>query len=163
MNIGATLPCSINTYLSFDTFQSGYCQTDNEFKQRLQVNKLFDYAACNWGYYAWEAATSCQGVTEFLQKKAQVEASSQALLAKKAYSSDTRYSQNFPRNMTGLYLAAYFGLEAIFQPLLATAQFNVNSKDEYSQTPLWWAARNGHEGVVKLLLATGQVNVISDG
>ncbi|KAH6714552.1 nucleoside phosphorylase [Leptodontidium sp. MPI-SDFR-AT-0119] len=73
------------TYLSFDTFKSGYCQSDEEFEQRLQLNKLYDYAAHNWGYHAREASTSCQGSIEFLQKQAQVEASSQALLVDNYY------------------------------------------------------------------------------
>ncbi|KAF4613399.1 hypothetical protein G7Y89_g15488 [Cudoniella acicularis] len=150
------------TYLSFDTFKSGYCRSDEEFEQRLQLNKLYDYAAHNWGHHAREASTSCQGSIEFLQKQAQVEASSQALLAEKTYSSDTRYSQRFPRDMTGLHLAAYFGLEAIFQPLLATAQFHIDSKDKYGRTPLSWAAENGHESIVKLLLATKKVNIDSE-
>ncbi|KAH8650278.1 hypothetical protein BGZ60DRAFT_335142, partial [Tricladium varicosporioides] len=147
------------TYLSFDTFTSGYCQSGEEFEQRLQLNKLYDYAAHNWGHHAREASTSCQSVIEFLQKQAQVEASSQALLAEKTYSFDTRYSQRFPRDMTGLHLAAYFGFEAIFQPLLATAQFHVDSKDTYGRTPLWYAAANGYEGIVDLLLATEKVDV----
>jgi ankyrin repeat protein len=147
------------TYLSFDTFKSGYCRSDKEFEQRLQLNKLYDYAAHNWGHHAREASTSCQGSIEFLQKQAQVEASSQALLAKKTYSSDTRYSQRFPRNITGLYLAAHFGLEAIFQPLLAAEKANVDLKDNYGRTPLSRAAENGHEGVVKLLLAAEKVDV----
>jgi hypothetical protein len=124
------------TYLSFNTFKSGYCQSDNEFEQRLQSHKLYDYAAQNWGYHAREASTLCQGVIEFLQKQAQVEASSQALLVKMTYSSDTGYSQKFPRGMTGLHLVAYFGLEAIFQPLVARTQVDVNSKDDRGPTPL---------------------------
>jgi hypothetical protein len=149
------------TYLSFDTFKSGYCRSDEEFEQRLQLNKLYDYAAHNWGHHAQEASTSCQGSIEFLQKQAQVEASSQALLAKNTYPFVGMYSGRFPRDMTGLHLAAYFGLDAIFQPLLATAQFRVDSKDTDGQTPLLWAARNGHESIVKLLLATEKVNVDS--
>jgi hypothetical protein len=35
------------TYLSFDEFESGICQNDEEFKQRLQSNKLYNYAAHN--------------------------------------------------------------------------------------------------------------------
>ena len=149
------------TYLSFDAFKSGYCRSDEEFEQRLQLNKLYDYAAHNWGHHAREATTLCQGSIEFLQKQAQVEASSQALLAEKIFSPDTLYSQRFPRDMTGLHLAAYFGLEVIFQPLLATAQFYVNSKDSVGQTPLSWATKNGHEGIVKLLLAIETVDVDS--
>ena len=47
------------SYLSFDQFKSGICQNDAEFEQRLQLNRLYDYAAHNWGYHARESSTSC--------------------------------------------------------------------------------------------------------
>ncbi len=34
-------------YLSFDIFEGGFCQTDDEFEERLHSNHLFDYAAGN--------------------------------------------------------------------------------------------------------------------
>jgi len=144
------------TYLLFDEFESGICQSDNKFEQRLQSNKLYDYAAHNWGHHAREASTWCQEIVmEFLQKQPQFEASSQALLAEKLYSSDTSYSQIFPKNMTGLHLAAYFGVEAVVPLLLATDTVDVDAKDNNGRTPLWWAAWNGHEGTVALLLEKG--------
>jgi hypothetical protein len=91
------------SYLSFDEFQSGICQNDEEFKQRLQANTLYDYAAHNWGHHAREAATSCQGVIEFLQKPAHLEASNQALMAVKRWSGRTQYSLEIPKQMTGLH------------------------------------------------------------
>src|SRR4051812_24915522 len=55
--------------------------------------------------------------------------------------------------MTGLHLAAYFGLENVTSFLLNS---NVpESRDSYSRTPLSWAAENGHEATVKLLLEKG--------
>src|SRR5436305_1122594 len=39
------------TYLSFDTFESGCCATDEEFKERLQLNPLYNYAARNWEHH----------------------------------------------------------------------------------------------------------------
>ncbi|KAH7019508.1 ankyrin repeat protein, partial [Ilyonectria destructans] len=33
------------TYLSFKAFDSGFCQTDEEFEERLRSNPFFDYAA----------------------------------------------------------------------------------------------------------------------
>ena len=35
------------TYLLFNEFESGICENNKEFKQRLQSNKLYDYAARN--------------------------------------------------------------------------------------------------------------------
>ena len=69
------------SYLSFNEFERGICQSDEEFEQRLQSHKLYDYAAHNWGHHAWAASTSCPGVLKFLRKRGQVEASSQALMA----------------------------------------------------------------------------------
>ena len=54
------------TYLSCNEFKGGICQNDTEFEKRLQLNKLYDYAIHNWGHYAREAPTSCQGIMEFL-------------------------------------------------------------------------------------------------
>ena len=36
---------------------------------------------------------------------------------------------------------------------------DVDTKDNYGQTPLSWAAENGHEAVVQLLLGTRKVDV----
>jgi hypothetical protein len=44
------------TYLSFDAFETGFCQTDEEFEARLQLNALYDYAARHWGHHARAAS-----------------------------------------------------------------------------------------------------------
>ena len=141
------------SYLSFDEFESGICENDEEFEQRLQLNKLYDYAAHNWGYHARQASTSCQGVIEFLQKQAQAEVSSQALMAVKRWSGHRKYSQDVPKQMTGLHLAAYFGVDEAVQFLISSD--SPDPEDSYGRTPLSWAAGNGHTAVVKQLLDKG--------
>jgi ankyrin repeat protein len=141
------------TYLSFDEFKSGICPNDKEFEQRLQSNPLYDYATHNWGHHAREALTSYQGVIKFLQKQAQVEASSQALIAIKRLPDAVEYSQNIPKQMTGLHLAAYFGVSDAVQFLICNNSPDL--KDSYSRTPLSWAAEKGHQAVVQLLLEKG--------
>ena len=37
------------TYLLYPIFDSGFCQTDAEFEERLRLNQLYNYAAHNWG------------------------------------------------------------------------------------------------------------------
>jgi ankyrin repeat protein len=41
------------------------------------------------------------------------------------------------------------------------AGVDIDSKDNYSQTPLLWAARKGHEAIVKLLLLQEGVDIDS--
>jgi ankyrin repeat protein len=43
--------------------------------------------------------------------------------------------------------------------LLGTGNVDIDSKDNYGQTPLLWAAESGHEAVVKLLLEMGKADV----
>ena len=139
------------TYLSFNEFESGICQNDEEFEKRLQLNKLYDYATHNWGHHAREALNSCQSVIEFLQKQAQVEASSQALMSFHRWSEDKGYSQAFPKQVTSLHLAAYFGALAVARLLLEQGA-DVTAAATNGSTPLSCAAENGHEAVAKLLL-----------
>ena len=152
-NVQTNITTICVSYLSFDEFESGICENDEEFEQRLQLNKLYDYAAHNWGHYARQASTLCRGVIEFLQKQAQVEASSQALMAVKRWSGYRKYSQNIPKQMTSLHLAAYFGVNEAVQFLIGSD--SPDPEDSYGRTPLSWAAMNGHEVVVKLLLDKG--------
>jgi len=142
------------TYLSFNVFESGLCQTDDEFEKRLQLYKLYDYASNNWGHHARAASILIPEVSSFLERKAQVEASSQALFAVKNYSANPRYSQGSPREMIGLHLAAYFGIETIVQLLLEKGA-DVNAADQGGWTPLYRASGMGHIDVVKLLLEKG--------
>ncbi|RYP52701.1 hypothetical protein DL769_010625 [Monosporascus sp. CRB-8-3] len=142
------------TYLSFHGFESGFCQTDDEFEERLESNKFYDYAAHNWGHHARQASTLCSGVIDFLGCEARVEASSQALMVSKRRLLDSEYSQRFPRQMTGLHLAAYFGVEEAVKALLQKG-VETDAKSAYGRTPLSWAAENGYAAVVKLLLEKG--------
>ncbi|RYP52862.1 hypothetical protein DL768_002111 [Monosporascus sp. mg162] len=129
------------------------------FSERLRSNPLYDYAAHNWGHHAHEDMPPSQKVFGFLESKAKVEASNQALMAVKRWSGHFKYSQNFPRQITGLHLAAYFGVENLARFLLGSN--GPNLKDSYGRTPLSYAAANGHEAVVKLLLATEGVEADS--
>jgi len=141
------------TYLSFDTFKNGFCQTGSEFRERLQKNKLYDYAAKNWGHHAQANAASCQTVIEFLKKQGQVEASSEALLSGGHMFPYGLNIHHPPRKVTGLHLVGYFGIDDVVPHLIE--KYGPHPKDGNGQTPLSWAAHEGHETVAKLLLKNG--------
>lgn len=137
------------TYLSFAVFQNGPCEND-EFQQRLTSNPLYDYAARNWGLHAHGLEASFSNATiSFLESRAKVEASTQALLA--------HDKGHFPRQVTGLHLAAYFGLHEAVNCLLSR-QHGPDPADSKGRTPLSYSAELGHGKVVQRLLETDKVD-----
>jgi hypothetical protein len=143
------------TYLSFHTFESGFCQTDEEFERRLQLNPLYGYAARNWGHYARAASTEVEKlILSLLESETKKSAANQAMLASREDSWYSYHSQRVLRKMTGVHLAAYFGLIGVIMALLKN-KHNPDVKDTFGRSPLWLAAENGHEAVVKLLLEKG--------
>jgi ankyrin repeat protein len=149
-------------YLSFDVFERGFCQSNREFEERLQSNRLFAYAAENWGYHARKASplspALSHAVVSFLMSEVKINSSSQGLIAIKRRFRHANYSQRVPKRVTGLHLAAFFGVEDVVKLLLDIGEVDVDSKDNDGQTPLSWACENGHAAVIKLLLETGKVN-----
>jgi ankyrin repeat protein len=142
------------TYLSFRTFETGYCDTDFDFVQRLESYKLYDYAAHNWGHHACKASTLHPEVINFLKCKSKLEASMQALMTISQRSQQySDYSKEFPRQTTGLHLAAWFGIPRVVNDLLESDCLDFPDSD--GQTPLSWAAQWGQEAIVQLLLEKG--------
>jgi len=139
------------TYLSFNTFATGFCLTDEQFEARLKLYRLYDYAARNWGYHACATSAADQLVVDFLKSEDKVSSSRQAMMAVGNHSG---YSQRGPWQMTGVHLAAYFGLKEAMMALLKNGHDH-DSEDTYGQTPLLYAAKYSHEAVVKLLLEKG--------
>jgi hypothetical protein len=106
------------------------CQTDYEFEKRLYFNCLYNYAARNWGHHARKASESNSGVIDFLESGAKVESSIQAMMAVKAGSFNTEYSQDPPSAVTGVHLAAYFGLDSAVDALISRGQ-SLDLTDSY--------------------------------
>ncbi|KAK4078540.1 uncharacterized protein Triagg1_2871 [Trichoderma aggressivum f. europaeum] len=148
------------TYLSFSPFSS--CHTYDELEERLKSNPLYDYAARNWGHHARVASTAVREVVDFLKAKTKVEASIQVLLTPDSIIRSWKDLEHTvaPKEMSGLHLAAYFGVERAVDYLLQTG-CSPDLKDTYGRTPLSWAAKNGSVAVIAQLLATGQVEADS--
>jgi len=138
------------TYLGFDTFRSGWCQTHKEFEKRLHSYSLYKYAANNWGIHAIGVSAEInQLIVDFLLNKDNVAACSQAM--KITYRSWQGYSQNTFRGMNGMHLAAYFNLACVVTGLLENG-VGLDLQADNGYTSLSWATERGHEEVIKLLL-----------
>jgi hypothetical protein len=143
-------------YMSFRAFEAGFCPTDEEFEARLRLQPLYSYAARYWGDHARAVSADVGHITlDFLKNKAKVSSSYQALVASGKISEG--YSQEVPRQVTGLHLAAYFGLEQV--TALLSSEMHPACKDSRGQTPLWWAAEKGSEPVIKLLSQRDRVTL----
>ncbi|KAL6171520.1 hypothetical protein ACJQWK_02534 [Exserohilum turcicum] len=146
------------TYLSFGTFQTGSCSSDREFEEKLQKHELLDYAAKHWGEHALTAEGEiCELACSFLSCKELVSCAMQVLLRPRyTYQG---YSQEYPKDSTGLHLVARFGLAIVLEALLLNqvgeTALILERRDSEGQTLLYLAAEFGHQRMVELLLDKG--------
>ncbi|KAL6699043.1 hypothetical protein J3F84DRAFT_393463 [Trichoderma pleuroticola] len=132
------------TYLLFEVFKPGFCQSDETFELRLQSFPLFHYAANHWECHLSRNAETMEQVAHFLESHTNVEASMQARFVEKQHPLHQNYSQEFPLNMTGLHASAVLGLTEATKLLLERG-YSPDAMDSYSYTPLSWASLCGHE------------------
>jgi ankyrin repeat protein/nucleoside phosphorylase len=146
-NAHAEIARSCITFLSFDVFETGYRLTENDLSTRLETTVLYGYAVETWGYHARNSPIENNRlILDFLQDTSKVSVCSQAMVYLK-----NSYLEYAETKMTGLHLAAYFGLDKLTSRILEQ-KADVNCQDQYGQTPLSFAAENGHDAVVQLLL-----------
>ncbi|RYC55361.1 hypothetical protein CHU98_g10849 [Xylaria longipes] len=145
-----SLALTCTTYLSYRDFENGCAKSDVEFKRRLQLHPLYDYAAQNWAYHFRDTPMH-QNVLLFLGKLAQVRAAYQ-VVTNAGYLGHSK----IPKRPTGLYLAAYFGLDKVVRSVIC--EYAVDGVDNYGRTVLWWGRGNGTKAVVELLLTPGGID-----
>ncbi|OCK75533.1 ankyrin, partial [Lepidopterella palustris CBS 459.81] len=152
------------TYLSFQTFDTGWCTSDEDLEHRINQNPFLDYAARYWGIHALTVQKTIKKLAlPFLRNMNQVSCSIQIMYVPQY--KFRGYSQHFPMHVTGMHLAATFGIVCLIQELMLgdgdKHRMQADAPDSHGRTPLSWAAGGGHEAVVKLLLETGEVDVDS--
>lgn len=141
------------TYLLFDNFAKGYCETDEAFESLLEENSLVDYAACHWADHLRETTEPITEVAlTFLQDAARTSLSYQVMDFRYQYFKHSQYS---PRLVTGLHLCAYFGLNSLATKMLEMHPAGIDTKDQFGRKPIVFAVERGHEDVVKMFLQKG--------
>jgi hypothetical protein len=107
------------TYLSFEVFQSGYCNNDKDMETRLTTNPLLQYAARNWANHARGGVENILQVQilRVLSQESVLFATIQAMqLLSYRY---TGYSQWPPKIVSGLWVAAVLNLTDIAMVLIS--------------------------------------------
>ncbi|KAK1495370.1 hypothetical protein CTAM01_08499 [Colletotrichum tamarilloi] len=136
--------------LSRISSDDGFCKSDEDFEERLSHNPFFLYAACHWGFHTQTCSEPVAAAMRFLDNRANVVMSSQAILIEQSSTKTPGYTQRVPKNVTGLHLAAYFGIRTAAEELLSEGTAPLSSVDTQGRTPLWWAAHYGQDKVVRL-------------
>ncbi|KAI9783675.1 MAG: hypothetical protein M1839_003523 [Geoglossum umbratile] len=145
------------TYLSFDTFTNFndlHYEDTEAMDNLLQENALLGYAAQHWGDHARggaEEATAGLAV-RFLEHSPRLVFLHQVARSVKAEGTNFYFSP--VEGLTGLHIAASFGLTVVVQ-LLLKGGADITARDDYGKTAMHRAARNGRKDVVNLLLDEG--------
>ncbi|KAJ5422843.1 hypothetical protein N7445_010951 [Penicillium cf. griseofulvum] len=142
-------------YLSFDTFGSGICESDEAFEERLKTHPFYSYAALHFDSHARAIKDLPSGVIEFLKDQPKVEASQQALRATKDPMREG-WSQNYPLSGTlnGLHVAAYCGFQEAVVYFIQHG-YPVDICRNGGWTALTFAVCCGHLNIIQFLLSSG--------
>ncbi|KAL0942303.1 uncharacterized protein CTRU02_200189 [Colletotrichum truncatum] len=152
------LASSCITYLTFKTPEESSDYYDIFTYRTLdKFSPLYDYAARNWGYHTRELSVPCQDTLSFLQNQLPYAAASFELV----WEIDVPYQLGgYPtsENISGLHIAAYFGLKSAFINLLEVAdpQTGLNIKDSRGFTPLVYGILGQSGDFLRFLLALYQ-------
>ncbi|KAM0229945.1 hypothetical protein ACHAPO_009667 [Fusarium lateritium] len=141
-------------YLSLPNFSSGICTTDREMAQRLNEYPFLDYAAKYWGadinqidddefFPVFDKLIYCATA---------LRATSQAFALH--VSRHANWSQEFPRDIPALVLAASFDLPRVLKRMVESGH-ELESKGTDEETALIRAASFGHQENVRTLLGLG--------
>ncbi|KAI8295321.1 Vegetative incompatibility protein HET-E-1 [Colletotrichum sp. SAR11_240] len=117
------------TYLSFDDFSSGACR--NNMNYRLKVHPLYE--------------------------QANIEAAFEVVWERNPVSIATK--ANSPTRLSGLHLAAYFGLKEAFTTIIEQSgtEIDMNVNDSYNYPPLSYAVMGGNADFIAWLLSINEI------
>lgn len=146
------------TYLMFEDFAGGPSIDDEAFEKRLLENPFLSYTASYWGHHLRgpPESTIQDLALEFFNDEFSVSASAQVRQISESGQTYRfkNYSQDFPKRISGLALAAHFGLTELVSVLLRDGA-TIESSDSYGFRALHRAVEGGHENLVKVLLESG--------
>jgi hypothetical protein len=139
--------------LALPTFRSGPCRDDKMLRERLTDYPFYEYACEYWAQHASEAENEdCEVLFQFLQNNQSVSAAFEVFLVARGIPQGIFSDRILPRGITGMHLAAYFGLQSILKKLIKARTDDLAVRDSNGHSPLWWAANNRMKETAKILI-----------
>ena len=142
-------------YLSFDLFErEGPSMSDIGLQIRLREHPFLDYAARFWGDHVRDRPDRelHNLIIAWLRKDTCLASSTQIIHLPKFR--QHKYSQNYPKMMSALQTAAYFGLNHTTKFLLRDSADTATDRKDRARS-LYWAASKGYVETTRLLLEHG--------
>ena len=139
------------TYVSLDDFGEGPSLGDEQLDKRLTLYPFYSYAASFWGCHVrGDAEAQLQStIVEFISQEMKTMSSIQALQTTK--SRYPKWSQEFTKLVTGLWVAINFELPIVCAFLMSQGA-DLEAKDSSGQRLLHRAAIQGCTDIMDMLL-----------
>lgn len=150
------------TYLLYDSFGEGWRSNYPGTHNVAQQHPFLLYAAQYWPTHASRCSEQSVRnlILQFMRESCRVSSAAQVLFNLKIHNHKERDTSQLRSGMdsqagdlmSGMHLAAYFGVENMVLMLLQNG-FAVDVRDAFNRSPLFWASRMGHTAVVDLVLS----------
>ncbi|KIW70313.1 hypothetical protein, variant [Phialophora macrospora] len=137
-------------YLTYDTFGSGPCESIEMYRKRLDNYPFLRYAAQHWGHHIRGPPEQklMQETLTFIRQDSKLSCAVQSMYIPR----NQDKAGAFPKNVHGLWIASFFGLDEVLKRLLRESQPEPDAPDTDGQTGLMTAAKHGHAASVRSLL-----------
>ncbi|CAI0650564.1 unnamed protein product [Colletotrichum noveboracense] len=151
---------SFMTYFSFNAFSVGSCHDDSYLESRLEEYPLYEYATLEWGHHAQSILPPSESVISFLMDgQSNLEAAFEVIWYRGRIP-DFR-TKRPPMELSGLHLAAYFGLKEAFTMIIDRfgPEIDINVRDGGDFTPLFYAVMGGNTDFIAWLLSIDKIEL----
>jgi ankyrin repeat protein len=151
-----TIAMTCLTFLSFDTFSSGACESKNSIKERLQTYPFFEYAALNLSSHLHKCGELGDSAVDILLRFLANPGSTSSYLQvvylwrRDYWEGDHDDFEKYPKGCLPLHVASILGVCEVIRVLIEGADFSIPKNTGWEK--VYKAASRGHSSVVQLLL-----------